>query len=67
VTRTYVKAAADQPDTPVSRAFWAAAERARSSPAWRYREIATNHMIPNNRPGELAAVLLELATESATA
>src|ERR1700751_2607064 len=27
---------------------------------WRYREIATNHMIPSNRPGELAQVLLEL-------
>jgi hypothetical protein len=64
---TYVKATADVPDAPGAAVFWAAAERARTSPAWRYREIATNHMIPNNRPGELAAVLLELATESATA
>jgi hypothetical protein len=32
-----------------------------SSPAWRYREIATSHMIPSNRPGELARLLLELA------
>jgi hypothetical protein len=32
-----------------------------ASPAWRYREIATNHMIASNRPGELAGLLLELA------
>jgi hypothetical protein len=31
-----------------------------ASSAWRYREIATNHMIPSNRPGELAQMLLEL-------
>jgi pimeloyl-ACP methyl ester carboxylesterase len=31
--------------------FWDAADRAMASPAWRYREIATNHMIPANRPG----------------
>jgi pimeloyl-ACP methyl ester carboxylesterase len=63
---TYVKATADAPDAPGASVFWAAAERARTSPAWRYREIATNHMIPNNRPGELSGILLELATESAT-
>ena len=59
-TRTYVKATAEAPDAPASHAFWAAADRARSSPDWRYREIPTNHMIPNNRPDELADVLLEL-------
>jgi len=32
-----------------------------ASQAWRYREIATNHMIASNRPGELAGLLLELA------
>ena len=40
--------------------FWAAADRAMASPAWRYREIATNHMIASNRPGKLARLLLEL-------
>jgi pimeloyl-ACP methyl ester carboxylesterase len=30
------------------------------SPAWRYREIATNHMVASNRPTELAGLLLEL-------
>lgn len=41
-------------------AFWAAADRALASPAWRYREIATNHMIASNRPGDLVRLLLEL-------
>jgi len=31
-----------------------------TSQAWRYREIATNHMIPSNRPEELVRLLLEL-------
>jgi pimeloyl-ACP methyl ester carboxylesterase len=57
-TRTYIKATAEAPG---NAAFQAAADHARSSPAWRYREVATNHMIPNNRPHELAQLLLELA------
>lgn len=60
-SRTYVKATADSPDAPGSGAFQAAAERSRSSSAWSYREIATSHMIPVNRPQELAELLLELA------
>ena len=55
-TRTYIKAAAE----PRSGPFWAAADRARTSPAWRYREIATTHMVASNRPGELVNLLLEL-------
>ena len=66
-TRTYVKATADRPDAPAAGVFWAAADRARQSPAWRYREIATNHMIPSNRPDELAALLLELTRDDAGA
>ena len=65
-TRTYVKATADEPDAPGSGVFWAAADHARQSPAWRYREIATNHMIPSNRPDELVALLLELNADAAT-
>jgi pimeloyl-ACP methyl ester carboxylesterase len=42
-------------------AFWRAAERVKASPAWSYHEIATNHMIPTNRPAELATILLDLA------
>jgi pimeloyl-ACP methyl ester carboxylesterase len=60
-SRTYVRATADASDAPGAAVFDAAAARARNSPAWRYREIATNHMIPNNRPRELAGLLAELA------
>jgi hypothetical protein len=28
---------------------------------WRYAEIDTNHMVANNKPEELAELLLELA------
>jgi pimeloyl-ACP methyl ester carboxylesterase len=60
-SRTYVKATADLPGAPGAGPFWTAAERSRSSRAWSYREIATNHMVPVNRPQELAELLLELA------
>jgi len=59
-TRTYIKATGEsRPDS--GGPFWAAADRAKASPAWRYREIATNHMIASNRPTELLRLLLELA------
>ena len=59
-TRTYIKATGEPRPEP-GGPFWAAADRAAGSRAWRYREIATNHMIPVNRPGDLAQLLLELA------
>jgi pimeloyl-ACP methyl ester carboxylesterase len=59
-TRTYIKATGEPRPEP-GGPFWAAADRARHSPAWRYREIATGHMIPSNRPGDLVRLLLELA------
>jgi len=43
------------------RALEHIADRAKASPAWRYREIATNHMVASNRPEELTRLLLELA------
>ncbi|MDN5747829.1 MAG: alpha/beta hydrolase [Pseudonocardia sp.] len=55
--RTYIRATAD----PNGAAFDAPAARARSSPAWRYHEIATTHMIPENRPEELTGLLVALA------
>jgi pimeloyl-ACP methyl ester carboxylesterase len=58
-TRTYIKATGE-PRPEAGGPFWAAADRAMASPAWRYREIATGHMIASNRPGELARILLEL-------
>jgi pimeloyl-ACP methyl ester carboxylesterase len=60
-TRTYIKATLDPPTDVGAAALLRAADRARSSPAWHYAEIETTHMVPSNRPKELAAVLLELA------
>jgi pimeloyl-ACP methyl ester carboxylesterase len=57
--RTYVKATAEGCDGS-GAAFWAAAERARRSPAWSYAEIDTTHMVPVNRPVELTEILLRL-------
>jgi pimeloyl-ACP methyl ester carboxylesterase len=54
---TYIRATAD-PDGATFEPF---AAHARQSPAWRYHEIATTHMIPENRPEELAAILRGLA------
>src|ERR1700689_592378 len=59
-TRTYIKATGE-PRPQAAGPFWAAADRAKASPAWRYREIATSHMIPSNRPEELTGLLRELA------
>ena len=59
-TRTYIKAAGEPRPGP-GGPFWDAADRAMRSPAWRYHEIATGHMIPSNRPQELASILLELS------
>ena len=59
-SRTYIKATGE-PRPEAGGPFWAAADRAMASPAWRYREITTGHMIASNRPGELARLLLELA------
>ena len=58
--RTYIRASAETLDSPGSRLFHAAAEHARTSPAWHLHEIATNHLIPTNRPAELAAILAPL-------
>jgi pimeloyl-ACP methyl ester carboxylesterase len=58
-TRTYIKATGE-PRPEFGGPFWAAADRARHSPAWHYREIATSHLIALNRPGELVRMLLDL-------
>jgi pimeloyl-ACP methyl ester carboxylesterase len=61
-TRTYIKATVDPKPVPGGqpRPFWAAADRTRNDPAWRYREIATDHMILSKRPADLVGLLLEL-------
>jgi len=60
-TRTYIKATQPPRGQGGATAFWDAADRARASAMWRYAEIDSNHMIPNNKPQELADLLLELA------
>jgi pimeloyl-ACP methyl ester carboxylesterase len=59
--RAYVRATAEEPGIPPVAAFDAAAARARASAAWRYREIDTTHLVPQNRPHDLADLLVELA------
>jgi hypothetical protein len=65
-TRTYVKALREPRAAQGTgdSAFWRAAEHAKTDPAWRYREVDTDHMIPINRPAELAGLLLELTSPS---
>ena len=41
-------------------AFWTAADRAKASRDWRYREVDSDHVIALNRPADLVALLLEL-------
>jgi pimeloyl-ACP methyl ester carboxylesterase len=60
-TRSYIKATAAPEADPGNAAFWRAARHAQASPAWSYFEIATNHMVANNRPQELAVVLQQVA------
>jgi Alpha/beta hydrolase family len=60
--RTYIKATLDPPTDLGADALNRAAQRAKASPAWRYRELATTHMVPSNRPDELTKLLLDLDT-----
>jgi pimeloyl-ACP methyl ester carboxylesterase len=64
-SRTYIRAIADVADAPGAAAFDAAADHARTSSAWRYHGIATNHMIAQNRPDELVTILLDLVDHPA--
>ena len=61
-TRTYVKATQEPRRAGDGRgsAFWTAADHAKTSQDWRYREVDSDHMIPLNRPADLVALLLEL-------
>lgn len=59
--RTYIKALDDPRRNDGPNQFWDVADRVRNDPAWRYLEVDTNHMIPQNRPDELVQMLLELA------
>lgn len=58
---TYIKATADSREAPGGNAFRDAAEHAEASSRWRYREIATDHMVASNRPRELATLLIDIS------
>ena len=59
--RTYIRATADASEAPGQRVRRAPPSGPLRSPAWHYHEIATNHMIASNRPGELVELLLAMA------
>jgi pimeloyl-ACP methyl ester carboxylesterase len=63
-TRTYIKATRSRETDPGEAAFRQAARHAQSSDAWRYFEIASNHMVASNKPEETTR-LLELVASSA--
>lgn len=58
---TYIKATGDARPASGRAAFWEAADRTRNNPRWRYFEIDTNHMVPFNRPQQLAEILMAVA------
>ncbi len=57
---TYIKATQDERSPAGADAFWDAADRYRNRSGWRYEEVDSNHMVPQNRPAELAEILLSL-------
>lgn len=59
-TRTYVKATASAEGEPGNAAFLKAAKHAAASSSWQYFEVATNHMLANNRPAETAKILMDI-------
>ena len=61
MTLTYVKAT-DDPNEDVDSAFWRAGRHAEESDRWSYHEIATHHLVPFTHPGELADILIRLAS-----
>jgi pimeloyl-ACP methyl ester carboxylesterase len=58
---SYIKATGEaRPTEGTGGPFWVAADRTKPSPRWHYYEVATNHMVPYNKPRELADILLEV-------
>ena len=60
-TRTYIKATRNPPDDVAEPVFAATGNRLKASPAWRYDEIATSHMVAMNQPEALVRILTEVA------
>ena len=63
-TRTYIKATRNPPDDVAEPVFAATGNRLKASPAWRYDEIATSHMVAINQPEALVKVLTEVSRSS---
>jgi pimeloyl-ACP methyl ester carboxylesterase len=60
--RTFIYCKQDKEDMgPMGQPITQAAARARTDPAWRYREIDTGHVPWDTAPDTLAAALLDLA------
>jgi pimeloyl-ACP methyl ester carboxylesterase len=57
---SYIKATADARGQGGGGAFWVAGDKAKASPRWNYYEVDTNHMVPFNKPRELADILVEV-------
>ena len=62
-TRSYIKATVEVAGEPGGAAFWRAAKHAQASAAWRYFEIATNHMMSSNKPAETAELLMKATAD----
>jgi len=62
-TRTCIKATHEPRSDPGAQAIWRAADQAKSSSSWCYKEIETTHMVASNRPNELAGILIEVASQ----
>ncbi len=60
-SRSYIKATRNPPDDVAEPVFAATANRLKASPAWRYDEIATSHMVAMNQPEALVKILTEIA------
>jgi len=60
-SRTYIKATRNPPDDVAEPVFAATGKRLKASPAWRYDEIATSHMVAMNQPEALVKILTEIA------
>jgi pimeloyl-ACP methyl ester carboxylesterase len=63
-TRTYIKATRNPPDDVAEPVFAATGNRLKASPAWRYDEIATSHMVAINQPEALVGILTEVSRSS---
>jgi pimeloyl-ACP methyl ester carboxylesterase len=58
---SYIKATGEPRPAGTGGPFWVAADKTKASSRWQYYEVETNHMVPYNKPQELANILMEVA------